>query len=178
MTENTPQEPIYLLTFSPSPSLLDESLKQRSQWAEQLESGLYEQGTGALYNESSNSFCCLGVLEHTLNDRELEVMNGTGTPMGIPGTPTTQVANVWRFSSGIRPEDLIPAQVTAPGLKEPHRVAFVTLNDSAKLSFKDIAQLLRGNSLTRGYTGKQLHGLLNKDQRYQIKTAYAKLSVA
>jgi hypothetical protein len=46
-------------------SILDKKIKQK--WLKALRSGKYRQTrTGQLYSESSNAYCCLGVLQHCL----------------------------------------------------------------------------------------------------------------
>lgn len=44
-------------------------------WIAALRSGKYKQGKDRLYRVFYNSFCCLGVLEHEVNGRPLNVIN-------------------------------------------------------------------------------------------------------
>lgn len=46
--------------------------KQKAKWLKALRSGEYSQTTGTLYNENTQGFCCLGVLQHCLSGGKVE----------------------------------------------------------------------------------------------------------
>lgn len=47
--------------------------KQKAKWLKALRSGEYKQTVGTLYDEKTQGFCCLGVLQHCLSGGMVEV---------------------------------------------------------------------------------------------------------
>ena len=54
----------------------------KQKWLEALRSGEYKQGKGLLYNPSSDSYCCIGVL-CTINGESKEELVNCPLPMNI-----------------------------------------------------------------------------------------------
>lgn len=44
----------------------------KTKWLKALRSGKYKQGKGTLYDPTTKTFCCLGVLEHVCLDGKVE----------------------------------------------------------------------------------------------------------
>ena len=119
-------------TCTPTAELLALPEGERIIWAEALESGEYEQGFGRLWEDGR--YCCLGVLE-SINGRSDAAMRTINLPSGF-------------------------ADPVCIGGKRPEHVPFATagcfpnwkgtpdiLNDDIRLTFLEIAALLRGQSI-------------------------------
>lgn len=136
------------ITFRPNEDLLSKvSEAERIRWAEALESGEYVQGMESLafwkheegkpHNEPTLCHCCLGVLAHIqgheLNPEDPQPLLGDGNTL-----------------DGVDMED-ISAAVYDDDSGVSHLTAFYNLNDDHRLTFAEIAQLLRGNSVSVTY---------------------------
>lgn len=53
-------------------SLTKKQASIKKKWLNALRSGKYKQGQETLYNPTTKSFCCLGVLEHCVLDGSVE----------------------------------------------------------------------------------------------------------
>jgi hypothetical protein len=103
----------------------DEFLK----WMEALESGTYQQSGGMLQN--SEGYCCLGVACKVLIPEEKLLLNGHGYISGI--NPHTQEhAPFWLKHININYQNF-----------SDKNICVWELNDAMKLSFEDIAKVLR-----------------------------------
>jgi len=71
----------------------EETMKK---WLAALRCGEYKQAKGALYDETTDGYCCLGVLQHVL-DGEVEC-TGKDEPAGVPSIEWCKNRSV-KFSS-------------------------------------------------------------------------------
>lgn len=124
--------------------------KIRKRWVAALRSGAYEQGRGHLHAEGGRlgtepGYCCLGVLcdiaahegvvSAMWNDRSGLWSYGAETETSV--LPAEVIA--W---AGLTCEDpLIPGEV-APEWQEDDTVGLTALNDDAKMSFAQIADII------------------------------------
>jgi hypothetical protein len=123
-------------------------------WCERLESGDYPQATGTL-NKVGVGYCCLGVLTDQLKDVVgLEEHTDYMEQRHEDGTEFQQPIVAYRPKGALNNGEtaVLPRQVS-DFLGLPHTTVFVTtedgymsvvqLNDGKKLSFKEIAALVR-----------------------------------
>lgn len=120
-------------------------------WCVALESGEFKQGMDTLYDEVTNSYCCLGVLckinnvpedailrnEALFNDGILEDLQkelGLADSLG-------SVCNYSLAEEILSIEGIDPSYVSVTCLAE--------LNDSGKVPFPVIAKLLRSGAYTK-----------------------------
>lgn len=123
-------------TFTPSTALLEarnnpEDLVILDKWADALETTKLKQATDAMAN-CDNSACCLQVLELTMGNAPIEEVHT------IDCSYPTELYDSATQLSGVCAEDLRPVQGRS----------FMDLNDDDNLTFKQIAQLIRGNEVT------------------------------
>lgn len=102
-----------------------------NEWVTALESGNYEQGFGKLF-PSHNTYCCLGVLS-SVQGRYLwhEAINGCELSTTNP------------CFSVIKNEGTFPSNCFIIGSKYGNLRNLVTANDTARLSFKEIAFVIK-----------------------------------
>lgn len=98
----------------------------RKRWIEELRSGKYEQGKGALRN-SEDKYCCLGVACTLLPDVGWQI-DGFGDAYGV-------VLEDWCNEGSLMDPDLI-------GLSEQAQDTLITLNDTYGWDFNKIADVL------------------------------------
>ena len=124
-------------------------------WCDALESGEYEQGQGQLHCSMSNTFCCLGVLTDIYIKK-----TGLGLWNGYVFVPMIENEfNHKKFKQYYLPEEVakwaeIPIQfynselqiIVFSGVKD---FKLAHENDENKLSFKDIAKLIREADLIK-----------------------------
>lgn len=100
--------------------------KTKEKWLTALRSGEYEQTNNSLYDKRTQSFCCLGVLEHCLT-------GGVEYVDGIPrGLPTDSWYKGWKINT-----DNVGMSVYYMGAVR----SLDELNDGG-LSFKQIANII------------------------------------
>lgn len=107
-------------------------------WADALDSGDYKQGTGALYSEEKNAYCCMGVWQK-LNDKP--TTRNTGRQSGFPDS-TEDPAPFGEYDHCYH-RTLF--RVTTPNTDT--YICPATLNDGYKLTFPEIAKVLRGGTV-------------------------------
>lgn len=64
--------------------LTDLEQTEKKEWLVNLRSGKYKQATGALYDEETNGYCCLGVLQHS-KDGEVDCAYNKEADRVVPG---------------------------------------------------------------------------------------------
>ena len=110
--------------------------EEQREWIEALESGKYTKGLGALRSRS-DKYCCLGVACDLFKDR-----------FGIEEKPDEDTGE-WTYDGkfGIAPDVLIEvlSLYTPVGASSEGNDGFslVTLNDSTKKTFAEIADILK-----------------------------------
>ena len=130
--------------FVPHEDLLALDEKERIRWAEALESGDYKQGTGALFDPKCG-YCCLGVWE--------SINGATDSQMATCSRPSTMELRAGGAEATLiddgRPESVFAAKKEDKIGDEVSYfpLRFMSLNDSIGMSFDQIAQILRGNSV-------------------------------
>lgn len=111
----------------------------KEKWACALESGLYSQGTGLL-KDCDDRFCCLGVL----------------TDLYLKETGKKWSDNCRNLGSRFSIQAYLPGEVAEwaelgrvffSAVPKIGGVSAITLNDTKKLSFKEIAALIRENEV-------------------------------
>lgn len=102
----------------------------KAKWIAALRSGQYHQGTGSLYDDFSDSYCCLGVAgvvcgmtKDELKDR---VFVGPNEP------------------DYARPNELFPSILIHPSLEDDLSLVLSRMNDDGK-SFSEIADYIETN---------------------------------
>jgi hypothetical protein len=107
----------------------------KQQWIDALESGKYPQGTGELQN-TKGEFCCLGVLCDILPDElaRWETKTPFDTTYNMVVTPITKTQSFTKFPYALADEIGLTRQSD-----------LITLNDSARKSFTEIAQWIKEN---------------------------------
>lgn len=123
--------------YKPAPQLMAVPEADRIRWAEALESGKYKQGRGSLFD--NGCYCCLGVLQE---------INGLPVYSQFSEDYETDIPAEWPADTG---------HISLPSLNEVDYLLALDedgesygadkLNDDAGLSFKQIAQLIRGNEV-------------------------------
>lgn len=109
----------------------------KTKWLKALRSDKYKQGKGTLYDPTTKTFCCLGVLEHVCLDGKVEhyPLDQHGGMIEICATPS---AAFW---------ELIGVKVNEE--QEETENALVTMNDGSpfqpRRSFKYIADWIEKN---------------------------------
>lgn len=113
--------------------LLNQTIKQR--WVEALRSGMYQQGTGALKQETPAGvkYCCLGVLCEL---KEVSWVPWTYNPSKKKAAYATQ------FSDAAFVPYALAKEI---GLQESTQVELVEKNDSLGESFEQIANWVEAN---------------------------------
>jgi hypothetical protein len=106
-------------------------LDLKNKWVTALRSGEYQQGTGKMYNEETNTYCCLGVLEHIVNGW---VSNGRGLL-------THKFCDVNNIDFDYKGEELCSPSFDIPQLKS-RPVSAHSLNDIHRWTFEQIADVI------------------------------------
>lgn len=112
------------------------------EWIAGLRSGEFKQGRGALYRECNKTMCCMGVLEHVVNNVELIHLKYLGVPSEIQKKKEYHIPVKLRHGYAER----LKAVWTITGMAET-RAEPVTpdaWNDRLLMTFEQIADLLEG----------------------------------
>lgn len=126
---------------------------ERSTWAKwdaALRSGEYRQATGILYQDDPNTedfggYCCLGVLQQVVDGRVEHSPAGGGPDIPRPlGMPTMEWARR-HFATRSFPGGPFNASGHVPdiAIHDGHRTSAVSANDGLRLSFVQIADLIK-----------------------------------
>ena len=101
----------------------------KNKWVEGLRSGQYKQAVGELYQEASDSYCCLGVACIVAGHTKDELAHNLKVPCQL-SYPRT------------------PALLHAHYLKEPNSIVcrLIDMNDNGRKSFNEIADYIEQNS--------------------------------
>ena len=108
-------------------------------WLAALRSGDYNQGQGALYEEKTNGYCCVGVaarIEYPLH----YLKNKSGTYGGIIFKGAQQNDDHLRFNL-----HKIPIELHGTSNNNALVAKLVKLNDNQEYSFKQIANWIEKN---------------------------------
>ena len=120
------------ITYKPTEELLALDESERIRWAIDLECGEFDQGKGKLFD--GKRYCCLGVWEW-INGTEDEEIFDRGIPSMLNNPP--------------RIGDVLPCSIYCAEVDSGDVFTFFALNDNQQFTFKEIAQLLRGNNVTK-----------------------------
>ena len=108
--------------------------KLQKEWVKALRSGRYKQTTGVLCNLNTGGYCCLGV---------------AGRVCGIPKAKLTGIGDLGDRDYLEVAKKKLRLRDSSGRLLKPHEVSpynvythLTGLNDNAKLSFKEIADLI------------------------------------
>ncbi len=106
----------------------------KAAWVEALRSGKYKQGQKFLFDNDTQSYCCLGVNCLILGQQMVTTHNKIDSPMGLP---KPHDAMTWWEVTPLR-ED-----IDSPRVKYKGRWKRLTeLNDEVGLTFEQIADLI------------------------------------
>ena len=119
-------------TYTPTDELLATPEADRIRWAEALESGEYKQGYRRMF--VNGSYCCLGVWERINGALESGLLK-KALPLAMYN-PT---------HLGDRLPQYIKFATSGDGIRHSPQL----LNDDCGFTFPEIAQLLRGNSVSK-----------------------------
>jgi hypothetical protein len=116
---------------------MPQALKQK--WIDALRSGNYKQGRSWLFYPKDNSFCCLGVLEDSI-DGEVEMIHSQCSK----SLPTKQWAdNHGIYFDGMQTNETDNIAHVWPNLFYDNQwLPAYTINDRYVLSFNEIADLI------------------------------------
>ena len=122
-------------------SFTPEQLKEnRAKWVKALRSGKYKQGDTVLFNRKEKSYCCLGVLCVTAGLKPVKTKIDKETVDMFEGTwavaPPRAMDFVGLVSAGGAFQDVSKAY------GQDFTNALWQLNDIAKLSFEEIADII------------------------------------
>lgn len=107
--------------------------KTKDAWLEALRSGDYDQGTGVLYSEERNSYCCLGVLcavlgENKENLHDVELPHSHMLLGKVRAAPSTILRGPFKSASSL--------WWAVDGLSLAER------NDESNQTFRELADLI------------------------------------
>jgi len=105
------------------------NIKRR--WIRALRSGRYTQGTGALHDDRSNTYCCLGVLSQIVNKKR----------------PKPHYTYTHRINNTCDGAELSPKFMKKVGLDVNIMDILIRMNDENRLNFEQIADWLEENKV-------------------------------
>src|SRR4249919_4235800 len=103
---------------------------KKERWLKALRSGGYDQANGTLYDPATQSFCCLGVMQHCLSRGKVEVDSKYSA--SFEGLPTSK----WCKRQGIELEHM---DIEYP--IDPLMDKLIAMNDGGR-SFAEIANVI------------------------------------
>lgn len=117
------------------------------EWAEALCSGEYSQAKEFLYNKQFKGFCCLGVLEHAVNNIPKDILQGAPVPSYID----EEFIQLYSENESETEEEIeleiLPEELCIKGENGDY-FSLASLNDRRLLTFEQIAWLLINHEVT------------------------------